>query len=154
MSDDKAAEALRPVYPNREHANADRAARRRAHKALDEIEAEAANLRRRLKLADNPLSSLDGDDAQLLAGQLRALTAELAIIGILRDVREWHQADRADAERDAESAWRRWLAEEADDAIAGVIDAGSEEQEGIFKDAFMAARGVAPWMDGKAKEKS
>jgi hypothetical protein len=141
--------AIRPVYPNREHRNADRAARRRAHKALDDIEAEVGILRRRLKQADNPLSSLDGDDTQLLAGKVRDLTSELSVMATLRYVREWARADRETAEQDAERAWQRWLAEEADDAIAGVAQAGSEEAKGVFMDAFLAARGAASWMDGE-----
>ena len=145
---------IRPDYPNREHRNADRAARRRAHAALDLIEAEVAVLRRRLKTADNPLASIDGDDTQTIMGRVRDLTAELAIMATLRSVREWARADRETAELDAERAWRRWLAEAADDAIVGVVNAGSEEEEGIFKDAFMAARGAASWMDGTAKEGS
>lgn len=85
-----------PVYPNREHQNADRAAHRRAHAALNGIEAEVRALRQRLEAADNPLSILDGDDTQLIVSRVRDLTAELAIIGMLRDVREWDKADKAD----------------------------------------------------------
>jgi hypothetical protein len=85
-----------PVYPNREHQNQDRAARRRAAQALDEIEAEAGILRRKLAGADNPRSTVDGDDTQLIAGKVRDLTAQLAIIGVLRDVRAWHALDHAE----------------------------------------------------------
>lgn len=80
------------AYPNKEHANADRAARRRALEALAELTSEAALLRRALAAGGR---DLDGDDTQVLAGLVRKLTRDLSVLGTLRDVREWHEADEA-----------------------------------------------------------
>jgi hypothetical protein len=95
-----------PAYPNREHKNADRAARRRALAALNAITAEAERLRQKLQEADNPLSSLDSDDTRTMDGKVHDLTAEFAVIGALRDVREWHAADLAEAGKGAEDGFR------------------------------------------------
>lgn len=78
-------------YPNREHANADKAARRRALKAVDEIAGEAQLLRRKLEAGQN----LDADDAQTITHSLMRLTQNLSALETLRDVREWHSADVA-----------------------------------------------------------
>lgn len=144
MTDDA---AIRPEYPNREHRNGDRAARRRAHAALDAIEAEVATLRRRLKSADNPLSSLDGDDTQLIMGKVRDLTAELAIMAALRSVREWAKADQVSAVADAERAYPRWLASAGEGGGgAGAAYEGDTDVKDAFMDAFTAGRAGAPWL--------
>lgn len=80
-------------YPNREHANADKAARRRALKALDEIASEAALMKRRLEDGHNACA----DDTQTLVHSVSRLTENLSVLAILRDVREWHAADEAEA---------------------------------------------------------
>jgi hypothetical protein len=79
-------------YPNREHANADKAARRRALQALADIEAEVAFLRRRIA---NEVA--DGDDTSTLAMRAADVTRQLARLEALRDVREWHAADSKEA---------------------------------------------------------
>lgn len=81
------------TYPSREHENADKAARRRAEAALAELAGEAALLRRALKDGHK----LDGDDTQRLADLVRSATVNLSVLGTLRDVREWHAADQAEA---------------------------------------------------------
>ena len=78
-------------YPNREHEIADKAAKRRAIRALDEIVNEAGILRRKL---DNA-AWVDGDDTQILTDRTRELTKNLAILGALDEVRDWHAADVA-----------------------------------------------------------
>lgn len=83
------------TYPNREHENADKAARRRALKALDNIAAEVDTLRRRIASDQR----VDGDDTQAITGLAAALINHLAIMGALREVREWHEADQASATR-------------------------------------------------------
>lgn len=80
----------RAGYPNREHGNADKAARRRALAALNGIEDETRMLRRKIAT-----EVADGDDTQVLADHVRLLTRDLAVLGTLRDVREWHAADVA-----------------------------------------------------------
>jgi hypothetical protein len=80
-------------YPNREHENADKAARRRALKAVDEIAGECVLLRRKLEAGGN----LDADDAQTVTHSLMRLTQNLSALEVLRDVREWHAADQAEA---------------------------------------------------------
>lgn len=79
------------TYPNREHQKADEAAKRRALKALDDIEAEAKLLRR--VISDN--RRVDGDDSRAIAGIVRDLTVHLSILGALYEVREWDAADKA-----------------------------------------------------------
>ena len=76
------------AYPNREHQNADKAATRRALKALDEIIDHARLVRRRV---ENGAS--DGSDTHILSDEVRKLTVNLGILEALRDVREWHAAD-------------------------------------------------------------
>jgi hypothetical protein len=72
-------------YPNREHANADKAARRRALQALTDIEAEVAFLRRRING-----DVADGDDTSTLAQRAVDVTRHFATLEALRDAREWH----------------------------------------------------------------
>lgn len=79
-------------YPNREHANADKAARRRALQSLADIEAEVAFLRKRVNG-----DVADGDDTSTLAQRAVDATRHFAALEALRDVREWHAADRAAA---------------------------------------------------------
>lgn len=81
-------------YPNREHENADKAARRCALKALDGIESEMLSLRRRLTYNDR--NAPDGDETQRIAALTRDLIQHLSILGALREVREWHAADLAE----------------------------------------------------------
>lgn len=77
-------------YPNREHMQADKAAERRALKALDDIEAAVRILRRRIEGG-----IADGDDTGTLTQRAAEVTRHLSVLGTLRDVREWHAADRA-----------------------------------------------------------
>jgi aspartokinase-like uncharacterized kinase len=79
------------VYPNREHRNADMAAHRRAVKALDQIGEHAAELRRRVTNGQ-----ADAESAMPLAATVAQLGGYLAQLETLRDVREWHEADRAE----------------------------------------------------------
>jgi hypothetical protein len=138
-----------PDYPNREHRKADEAARRRALARLDLIETEVRMLRRRIGQGQ-----AGGEDTATLMTHVRDLTEYLAILGVLNEVRDWHAADRETAAQDAERAFRRWLAVDADDAIVGVVEAGSEEAKDVFMDAFVAGRVGAPWMDDSVKEGS
>lgn len=77
-------------WPNREHRNEDEAARRRALKALADIEYEIGILRRRI---DN--GTVHGDDTGILTEKTRAVTQHVAVLGALREVREWDAAGRA-----------------------------------------------------------
>jgi hypothetical protein len=79
-------------YPNREHANADKVARRRALAALDDIEGEVAFLRKRV---NGGLG--DGDDTGTPAERAADVTRHLSVLGTLREVREWHAADEKEA---------------------------------------------------------
>ena len=79
------------VYPNREHKNADEAARRRAMAVLDHLVNEAGIMRKRIE-GDR----VDGDDSQRIASLARDLTQHIAILGALREVREWDALDRAE----------------------------------------------------------
>lgn len=79
-------------YPNREHENADKAARRRALRALADIETEVEYLRKRVASG-----VADGDDTATLMQRAADLTRHLAVLGNLRNVREWHAADQAEA---------------------------------------------------------
>jgi hypothetical protein len=81
-------------YPNREHQNADLAARRRALSSLDIIEAEVSLMRGKLNRDD---TYVDGSDTQILMTAVRNLTERVATIETLRDVREWHALDQRDA---------------------------------------------------------
>jgi hypothetical protein len=89
--------AVTGKYPNAEHKRADEAARRRALKAVTDIEAEAFGLRKRLERGIIQDVRVDADDTQALYDNLRKLTGHLAELGTLYDVREWHAADKADA---------------------------------------------------------
>lgn len=80
------------AYPNREHENADERARERAAAALNCIEGEVMIIRRRTR------DGADADyDTQILSNAVRRLTHYLAVLGALRDVRDWHAADQAEA---------------------------------------------------------
>lgn len=83
-------------YPNREHKNADDAARRRALAALTDLAGEAALLHRSVKAG----LEVDGDFTQVLTDLVRKLTRDLTVLGTLRDVREWHAADSKEAAGD------------------------------------------------------
>lgn len=85
-------------YPNREHENADKAARRRALRALETITSEAETLQRALRLQPTlpgPGRRVDADDTQVMSAAVQQLTGYLAELGTLHDVREWHAADAA-----------------------------------------------------------
>lgn len=82
-------------YPNREHRVADEAARRRALASLEAITASAGIVRQKL---ERDGTWVDGSDARVLAVAVGQLTENLTILETLRDVREWHEADKADAE--------------------------------------------------------
>jgi|GEM_PF-2976442 len=77
-------------YPNREHQNADQAARRRALKALDDMYSEVEILRQRIQRG-----RVDGDDTQRIASLARDITQHVSVLGALGEVREWHAADVA-----------------------------------------------------------
>lgn len=77
-------------YPNREHKNADEAARRRALAALDHLTDEAVILGRLIKAG-----RADGDDTQRIASLTRDIIQHVSILGALREVREWDAVDRA-----------------------------------------------------------
>lgn len=81
-------------YPNREHMQADKAAERRALRALSEIEYEISILRRRIEGG-----TVSGDDTHVIAEKVRGLTSFIAVLEALRDVREWDAADKAEAGR-------------------------------------------------------
>lgn len=81
------------TYPNREHKNADSAARRRALRALGDIENEILVLRRRIDAG-----TADGDDAQIMTDRVREVVKNISILGALREVREWDAADKAERE--------------------------------------------------------
>lgn len=93
------------TYPNREHEQADRAARRRALTAILHLTEELTTLTHRL---DDPRAQVDGSETQRLTTLTRDLTEHLTILGrsldaiemyssleTLRGVREWHAADQA-----------------------------------------------------------
>lgn len=80
------------AYPNREHENTDKAARRRALQALSDIEGEVAFLRKRINDG-----IADGDDTSTLAQRAVDVTRQFGRLEALRDVREWHAADNKDA---------------------------------------------------------
>ncbi len=79
-------------YPNREHENADKAAKRRASKALTDIAYEVNILGRRLEAG-----TVDGGDTNILSDRVRQLTQHLSTLAALREVREWHAIDQAEA---------------------------------------------------------
>jgi hypothetical protein len=78
-------------YPNREHENADKAAQRRALTVLKNIVTDAEIIRRRL---EGSTVHPDAADARGIALQAAQLTEHLAILETLREVREWHEADK------------------------------------------------------------
>ncbi len=76
-------------YPNREHENTEKAARRRATDALGIMIIDAQDLARKL----TGWKDVDAQDAQRFHELSGKVTANLAILETLRDVREWHAAD-------------------------------------------------------------
>ena len=88
-------------YPNKEHANADKAARRRALKALSDLIDEASLLKAGLEATDPP-HNLFASDARRLAALSLSVSENLSIAETLRDVREWHEAGKAEAAMSAE----------------------------------------------------
>lgn len=81
-----------PDYPNREHKNADEAARRRALTSLRALIEDAETLIRRIESGGY---EPHGEDGTRFTSQAVKLTANLAYLEQLRDVREWHAADAA-----------------------------------------------------------
>lgn len=81
------------TYPNREHENADKAARRRAIQAASDLFDYATQLHRQLVGGQVPSPQM------IPLQELTAnITANLAVLETLRDVREWHAADQADVQ--------------------------------------------------------
>ena len=93
-------------YPNREHGNADGAARTRALKALDDIMAEVGYLRAKLGRESRP--RVDAGDAEVLNRKVFVLAGSLAELDTLHNVREWDAADRAQAEAEADNWHDEW----------------------------------------------
>lgn len=81
-------------YSNREHQNADQAARRRALTAIDHMKQELSSLERRITYSG---THVDASETQRLASLVRDLTEYLAVQETLREVREWDAADQAEA---------------------------------------------------------
>jgi hypothetical protein len=81
------------AYPNREHADEDKAARRRALAKLRGIIEEARALARRIESGGD----VDGSDARRLTDKAADLAVNLSAMETLRYVREWHAADQAEA---------------------------------------------------------
>jgi hypothetical protein len=81
-----------PEYPNREHETADRRARRRALDALTVMIESAQHLARDL----NGWKDVELERAQVFPELAAKVTANLAMLETLRDVREWHAADVAE----------------------------------------------------------
>jgi hypothetical protein len=79
-------------YPNREHENADKVARRRVQRNISDISEQLATLTRRLRLAESTDSKglyVDAADARPIVDAANRLTENLARLETLRDVREW-----------------------------------------------------------------
>jgi hypothetical protein len=72
------------AYPDRAHEASDKVTTRRALKALDEIEAEVAILRRRIANG-----TVEGESTQILADRAREVTQHVSVLEALRTVREW-----------------------------------------------------------------
>lgn len=82
-------------YPNKESFVAAKGARRRALSALDSLEEDAVALKRRIEhAAYGPY----GSDAQRFMGDALKLAVEFAAMELMRDVLEWHAADKAEQE--------------------------------------------------------
>jgi hypothetical protein len=79
-------------YPNKEHENAERRARRRALDALVLMIENAQHLARDL----NGWKDVDMERGQSFPELSAKVTANLAMLETLRDVREWHAADVAE----------------------------------------------------------
>jgi siroheme synthase (precorrin-2 oxidase/ferrochelatase) len=80
-------------YPNREHENADRAARRRAISALTSMSDEAMEFAAKLQAG---VSTPYASDAQKFQHWTSQLLENLTILETLREVREWRAADEAE----------------------------------------------------------
>ena len=89
------------AYPNREHEDADKAAKRRALSSLRDIIEDAQTLQRRIENGYEPY----GTDAQRIADKTIALAVNFSVLETLRDVREWHAADEAE-KRGAEGGFQ------------------------------------------------
>lgn len=90
-------------YPNRESWVAANGARRRALQALATLEENAATLKRRIERGYAPY----GSDAQRFTHSGTQLAAELAVMETMRDVLEWHAADKSErADDNSDSAER------------------------------------------------
>jgi hypothetical protein len=87
-------------YPNREHGNADRAAKRRALTALNSIIENAQLLVRALETD----TALDPGASRRIADGAVSVAINLSALETLSDVREWHAADVADAATQAANA--------------------------------------------------
>jgi hypothetical protein len=81
-----------PEYPNKEHETADRRARRRAVDALGIMITDAQRLARHLNGGNDVMT----EDGQRFAELSAKVTANLAALETLHDVREWHAADVAE----------------------------------------------------------
>ena len=79
-------------YPNREAWVRATQARRRALSALDTLEQNAKDLARRIEEGYCPY----GTDAARFSHSAISLAAELAVMETMRDVLEWHAADKAE----------------------------------------------------------
>lgn len=77
-------------YPNREHANADKAARRRAITALGNLITDAQAMAKRL---NDPDATIYMEDGRRFQDSSDRAAAELTRLETLREVREWHAAD-------------------------------------------------------------
>lgn len=82
-------------FPNREHEVADKAARRRALRAIEDLEAELKLVRQRLELG--AASRVDADTVQSISDYARRIVGHAAELGVLYDVREWHATDVAES---------------------------------------------------------
>jgi hypothetical protein len=119
-------------YPNREHQNADLAARRRALSSLDIIEAEVSLMRGKLNRDD---TYVDGSDTQILMTAVRNLTERVATIETLRDVREWHALDV----REWHALDQRDAGKVSPETIAEVAQVSREYPDGIHTCAELQA---------------
>lgn len=84
-------------YPNREHGNADRAARRRTLAALNSVIENAQLLVRAIETD----TALDPGVSRRIADGAISVAINLSALETLSDVREWHAADINDAAAEA-----------------------------------------------------
>jgi hypothetical protein len=82
-------------YPNRESFQAANNARRRALSALQTLEENAGALRERIENGYAPY----GTDALRFSHSATQAAAEMAIMETLRDMLEWHAADKAEEKK-------------------------------------------------------